>query len=271
MIRPDLRRRASGLAAALLVSLGFTQAAAAQTRPLQTEEAATAPAGRIVLEAGAAFMSAEPNFLTGQERKRWDAPVLNVVYSPSANVEIDLEWVARIIAVDDPRFGTVSDFGDVTLRTKLRLLDEYERRPGVALRFGVTLPQTNEAKGLGPNTLRMSAQALLSKTFGRFQLHGNAGLAIQDTPLLPHLQSDFLAYGMALVYTAGEKLDLVAEGAGLVGRGHLGADARNELRAGLRYGTGGLRWDAAVRRGLSEADGTWGLTAGVAWTVKEGR
>lgn len=274
MIRPDLRSRAFALAAtvaALAVSLAWPEAGAAQTRPAQTEEAATGPAGRIVLEAGAAFMSAEPNFLTGQERKRWDAPVLNLVYSPSANVEIDVEWVGRIIAVDDPRFGTASDFGDVTLRTKLRLVDEYQRRPGVALRFGVTLPETNEAKGLGPNTLRMSAQALLSKSYGRFQLHANAGLAIQDAPLSPHLQSDFLAYGLALVYTAGEKLDLVAEGAGLVGRGHPGADARNEVRAGLRYGTGGLRWDAAVRRGLSEADGTWGFTAGVTWTVREAR
>lgn len=269
MIRKGPRRSAS--AAALLVGLGFTQADAAQTRPLQTEEAATAPAGRILLEAGAAFMSGEPNFLTGQGRKRWDAPVLKLVYSPAANVEVDVEWVARIIAVDDPRFGTSSDFGDVTLRTKLRLLDEYQRRPGVALRFGVTLPETNEAKGLGPNTLRMSAQALLSRSFGRFQFHGNAGLAIQDAPLLPHLQSDLLAYGLAAVYTAGEKLDLVAEGAGLLGRGHPGADARNELRAGLRYGTGNLRWDAAVRRGLSQADGTWGFTAGAAWTLKEGR
>jgi hypothetical protein len=204
-------------------------------------------------------------------RKRWDVPVLNLVYSPAANVELDLEWVGRVMAQDDPRFGNVSDFGDVTLRAKLRVVDEYQGRPGVALRFGVTLPETNEAKGLGPNTLRMSAQALVSKALGRFQAHANAGLAIQDAPLSPHLQSDFLMYGAALAYTLGEKLDLVAEAAGLVGHGHPGAAERNEVRAGLRYGTGSLRWDAALRRGLSEADGKWGFTAGLTWTVRDRR
>jgi hypothetical protein len=270
VIGPD-PRRAVLLVIAMLVTPCAAAPAKAQTRPLQTEEAATGAAGRLVLEAGAAFMSDEPNFLTGAARKRWDAPVLNLVYSPAANVELDVEWVGRVVAVDDPRFGTASDFGDVTLRAKLLLLDEYQGRPALSVRFGVTLPETNEAKGLGPNTLRMSAQALVSKSFGRFQAHANAGLAIQDTPLSPHLQSDFLAYGVAVVYTLGEKLDLVAEGAGLVGHGHPGAAERNELRAGIRYGTGSLRWDAAVRRGLSEADGTWGFTAGVTWTLKAER
>jgi hypothetical protein len=47
-----------------------------------------------------------------------------------------------------------------------------------------------------------------------------------------------------------------------------GADERSEARAGLRYGRGRLRLDAAVRRGLADADGTWGLTAGLAWRLR---
>lgn len=269
MNRPD-RRFLPALAMASLV-LNWPLAVGAQTRPLQTEEATTGEAGRIVLEAGAGLIAREPNFRTGRERSRWDVPVLNLVYSPSANVEIDVEWTGRVVAVDDPSFGTVSDFGDVTLRSKLRLVEERDSRPAFAVRFGVTLPETNDAKGLGPNTLRMSAQALLSKSFRRFAVHANAGLAIQDAPLSPHLQSDFLAYGLAAVYAAGDKLDVLAEGAGLLGHGHPGADDRNEVRAGIRYGTGSVRWDAAVRRGLSEADGTWGFTAGLAWTLKASR
>ena len=271
MIGSALRKRR---VIALAAVFGATCAAraAAQTRPLQTEEAHTAPKGRIALEAGAAFMDAEPNFRTGQPRQRWDVPVLNVVFSPAANVEVDVEWVGRVIAVDDPRFGSVSDFGDVTLRSKFRLLDEYKSRPAVALRFGVTLPETSAEKGLGPNMLRMQAQALASKSFDRLSLHANAGFAIQDVPLAENLQSDFLAYGVAAVYALAEKVDVLVEGAGLVGHAHRGADQRNEVRAGLRYGgKSRLRWDAALRRGLSEADGTWGFTAGLTWTAKEPR
>lgn len=266
MIGSDSRSRA-----VILLAFALSPIAAAQTRPLQTEEAHTGAAGRIVLELGAAAIADEPNFQTGELRTRWDAPVLNFVYSPAPNVELDVAWVARVLAVDDPTFGSVSDFGDVTLRSKLRLVDEYQSRPALAVRFEVTLPETNEAKGLGPNTLRMMAQALLSKTFTRLWLHANAGLAIQDAPLSPHLQSDFFAFGFALGYAATDKLDLVAEAAGLVGHGHPGADDRSEARAGIRYGKGRLRWDAAIRRGLTDATGTWGFTAGLTWVAKAGR
>jgi hypothetical protein len=58
-------------------------------------------------------------------------------------------------------------------------------------------------------------------------------------------------------------LAVVAEWAGLAGSGMPGADAHSELRAGVRLGAGDWRADGALRRGLDDADGTWGLTAGV--------
>ena len=67
----------------------------AQTRPLQTEQADTARAGTIVLEAGGQVIKAEPNFLTGGKRTRWEAPNLRLVYSPADNVEMDVEWTVR--------------------------------------------------------------------------------------------------------------------------------------------------------------------------------
>jgi hypothetical protein len=236
--------------------------AAAQTRPLQTEEAYTAPSGTLVLEAGGDYIRAEPNFLTGRERDRWAGPVLRLVHSPADSVEIDLEWTARVGARQDPDFGDVSDFGDVALRAKVAL------RRGVAVRFAVTLPETSFGNGLGPNTLRMSADLLLSASLGPARLHANAGLALQDEPLRAHEQRDLLAYGVAAVFALGSRTDLVGELAGLAGDGMPGADAHAEARVGLRQRTGRLRWDAAVRRGLAAADGTWGVTAGLAFTLR---
>ena len=62
-------------------------AVSAQTRPLQTEEATTAPRGRVVLEVGQDFIKDEPNFLHGQPRNRWDGPILRLVWSPADPVE----------------------------------------------------------------------------------------------------------------------------------------------------------------------------------------
>jgi len=243
----------------------------AQTRPLLTEEATTAPAGRVVLEAGVDAIRAEPNFLTGRTRDRYDLPVLRLVFSPAGNVEMDVEWVGRVIARDDPDFGTVSDFGDVTLRAKVRLVDEAPGRPAVGARFGVTLPETSFGNGLGPNTLRMAAQLLLSKKVGGLALHANAGLGLFDEVLRPHEQRDFFVYGLAATHELTGSAELVAEVAGRRGKGAPGAEERAEARAGVRVGRGRLRVDAAVRRGLADADGTWGLTAGFTWIMREGR
>lgn len=253
-----------GIALALLSALASPLAA--QTRPLMTETAATAPAGRILLESGFDAMRAEPNFLTGAPRDRWDGPLLRLVYSPADSVELDVEWVARVGARNDPDFGSVSDFGDVSLRAKVRLV----HRDGFDLgaRFGVTLPETSFGNGLGPNTLRMSAQMLATARGGGFALHANAGLALHDEALRPHEQRDFLAYGVAVSRPLGESLALSAEVFGLAGRGLPGADARGEARAAIRFTTGRVAWDAGVRRGIADADGTWGVSAGLAWTLR---
>jgi hypothetical protein len=253
-----------------LLALGLLLArpASAQTRPLLTEEAETRPAGQIVLEAGGQAIQDEPNFLTGQPRGRWDAPQLRLVYAPADNVELDLEWTVRVGARSDPDFGDVSDFGDVALRAKVRLAGGGAGRPALAARFGVTLPQTAFGNGLGPNTLRMSAQGLLTLPAGRALVHANAGLALLDEPLRAHEQRDLLAYGLAAELPLAAGLTLLAEVAGLAGDGAPGADARSEARAGLRGGGARWRWDAAVRRGLSDADGTWGITAGLTLALR---
>ena len=259
------------LAGAIILALGAASVARAQTRPLLTEEATTAPAGALVVEAGADAIRREPNFLTWLERDRFDLPVLRLVFSPADTVELDVEWVGRIIARDDPTFGTVADFGDVSLRAKLRLRDRQGGSPALGARFGMTLPETSFGTGLGPNTMRMSAQMLLSQPLGPATLHLNAGLAIQDEALRAHEQRDFLAYGMALEAPLSRALTAMAELAGVAGRGKPGTDAHAEARAGLRVGAGRVRADAAVRRGLAKADGTWGMTAGLTWRVRAGR
>jgi hypothetical protein len=245
--------------------------AAAQTLPLQTEEATTAPRGTLVLETGAEAIRDEPNFLTGRPRDRWAGPLLRLVHSPSDNVEIDLEWTARVGQRDDPVFGSVSDWGDVALRAKVRFVDDGPGHPALSARFGVLLAETSFGNGLGPNALRMSAQMLVSKAVGPVTVHGNAGLALHDEVGRPHEQRDFLAYGLAVEGRIDRGVAVVGEWAGLAGKGMPGADAHAELRGGVRLGSGRLRASAAVRRGLLEADGRWGLVGGVTVRLRRGR
>jgi len=248
--------------------LAATCPLAAQTRPRLTEEAATAPARSLVFESGFDWISNEPNPLTLQERTRWDGPLLRLVYSPSDNVEMDLEWVTAVGASGDPDFGSPVDVGDVSLRAKLRLVEEAAGRPGVTARFGVTLPETKAVKGLGPDELRVIAQLLLSRDLGSWSLHGNAGVQFQDLPREQPEQVDFFAWGLAIERRASSSLALVVEAAGRSGPGEPEARSRSEARVGARVSRKRCRFDAAVRRGLTQADGEWGASVGFGYRIR---
>jgi hypothetical protein len=117
----------------------------------------------------------------------------------------------------------------------------------------------------------MSAQLLLSQPAGPVWLHGNLGVAIEDEPQRAHEQRDLLAFGVAVEGAVTSQVALLAEVAGKSGKGAPGADERIEARAGVRLKRDGWRLDAAVRRGLAEADGTWGVTAGLGFTLQGNR
>jgi hypothetical protein len=255
----------------LLNAVVLAPSVSAQTRPLRTEEATTAGAGRIALETGAEVIAAEPNFQTGEPRTRMDGPLLRFVFSPASNVELDVEWVTFVYAPSDPDFGAAGDFGDVTLRSKVNLRDAGPcgHRTSWGTSFWVTLPETSFGKGLGPNTLRMAAQGLVTKPLGdAWRVHGNLGLTLVDEVFRAHQQRDLIEYGLAAEWRRSARVSLVAEVAGRGGDGKPGADAHGELRAGARIAWHPLLCDAALRRGLARADGTWGLTAGVTWTIR---
>ena len=250
--------------------------ATAQTRPLLTEPAVTAPSGTLVFETGFDAIANEPSYVTGVERTRWAGPLLRLVYSPAPNVELDAEWVARVGVAGEEGRGDIqsSDWGDVTLRAKWRIVEGEGGRPAIGARFGVVLPETSfedvdfHPLGLGPNTLRAFVEGLLTQPVGRGRVHANAGLLLHDEVYRGHDQRDFVSYGLALEWPASGRLTLLAEVAGRAGDGKPGAEPRSEARAGLRFGGGRLRWDVALVRGLAAADGTWGVTAGLAWDAR---
>jgi hypothetical protein len=242
--------------------------ASGQTGGRLTEEAQTAPSRTLVLETHFDYIAAEPNFLTGAPRGRFAGPLLRLVYSPAGNVELDLEWVSFVGAPNDPDFRSASDRGDVSLRAKVRFVEGTPSRPTVGARFWVALPETKADVGLGPNELRQGTELLVSQVAGRAALHVNAGFSIADEVFRPHIQRDFFTYGVAATHPVGSRGEVLGEVAGRAGKGVPGADEHAEARLGFRWSQGPVHYDAALRRGLVKADGRWGFTVGLSWTIR---
>ncbi len=237
----------------------------AQSQPLLTEPAGTAQRGTLAIETGLDLMHSEVNFLTGLARDRLNGPLVRIVYSPADTAELEIEGFIGVFALADPTYGTVADFGDITLRSKLRLLQDREHGLTYSVRCVTTWPETAYVNGLGLNVIRTSVQGLVSKSSGLWRLDLNAGLAVHDKIQQAHAQRDFLAYGLAVTRRLPQGVEALGEVAGLIGHGSPGADERSELRLGARMAWRNLTWSLALRRSLVREGGTWGVTVGLAW------
>ncbi len=268
------------LARAALLLLGAASTAAAQSRPLRTETAETAAVGTLVLETGFDVIADEPSYVTGASRTRWDGPLLRAVYSPADSVELDVEWVAAVGVAGEEGRGDIQswDWGDVALRAKWRFARGGGRRPALAARFGVVLPQTSfedeqfRPLGLGPNTLRAFVEALVdaARRPGPAS-RGRGPPALRPGPEAPRPERLPLVRSRARVAAR-----LAAHGGrGGGGPGRTGQPRRRpELGGARRSALRAAGACASTRRcgaGCSHTDGTWGVTAGLAWTARAPR
>ena len=264
--------------------LAMAGTAAAQQRPLVTEDPRTVGGGQILVETGVDWMRAVSFPVSGLRGDLVSGPTIgiSVGVGPIAEIQIDgspyrqLTITERgpaplspILKVDGT---TTSAVDDVVIATKLRLLNERGARPSVGLRFATRLPNASNESGLGQDTTDFYMSVLVGKTIGRVRWVGNTGLAIVGDPIVAARQEDLLTVGMSLAAALGRGFEVVTE---YNGRMNLaasspvpGTENRGVARAGLRVTRGALRLDAAALFGATSADLDLGATAGLTWTFR---
>lgn len=269
----------------LLLSVPF--AAAAQQRPLTTQEVETVPAGEMQVQFGFEFLQDMRFPLSGLEGDLSRVGVLDLHMGVSRSVEIQIQGAIRqFLSVSEQqaafvtpnlsRGGTsTSDFGDFTLAAKAQLLPETESRPAIGLRFGFQMPNSDEARGIGLNTTNVFVTVLGQKHFGKLNLFGELGLGILEAPAGTFSQNDVILYGLGAVYPVHERVNLVGEVAGRkstrstpVDSALVGTGSRSEARLGVQVFAGGYRWDFAGLAGLTKNDANTGFVFGVSKNVR---
>lgn len=258
--------------------------AAAQQRPLLTEDPETIGAGLILLEGGFDVQRDVLFPVSGLQGNLLRLPTIGVSVgvSPIAEIQIDgglynrLNITARHTAPlsDILNFtgNTTTDVEDILIGTKVRLMSERERRPALGLRFTTRLPNASNGSGLGTDTTDFYVALLAGKTMQSIRIVGNFGLGILTDPTRGNRQNDVFTYGLSLARAVREGVELVGE---VNLRAHTrediptpGTESRAAMRFGGRITKGTVRADAGLIIGMTSYDPSVGFTAGLTWVFR---
>lgn len=264
--------------AALGVSLALAAPAAAQHRPLLTQDPEVIGVGRVLVEVGAETGSNVWYPVSGLTGDRVAVPIgISVGLGPAIELQVDggYQWLSidrRDFAPLDSRVGPgdrTSDVIDVTLATKIRLLAERPRWPALGVRLATDLPNASNESGLGLDTLNFSAVLLAGKTVGAVRVAANAGVALLSDVLQGSLQQDAFVGGVSVTRAISDTTDVVAEWVGrkvlFADLPPIGAEPRGQVRGALRYTRGAWRADAGLIVGTTRQDPDFGVALGLTW------
>ena len=278
------RTRLARVLFALAFSLSFGAAARAQQRPLITEDVDVLPPGTARVEAGIDFMQDVKFPASGLTGDLTRVGVVGVHIGLSPNVEFSIEGVAQNFLSINTRVpgaipleiaanaNSTNDTGDFRLSTKIKLRNETRRGPSLGFKFGVELPNSNEARGIGLNNTNAFGTILFGKKFGRdgrLNTFANLGIGIYTAPTQLFTQNDMLIYGAAGIFRVNKQVNIAAEVNGRAntrgGAAPLGTESQGEFRLGLQVKAAGLRFDAAGIKGLTEFSPRSGVTFGITY------
>jgi len=251
----------------------------AQQRPLETQEPAILPPGTVSLQLGFDFLQDARFPLAGLRGDLSSLGVMGVYTSLGEIVEFQMQGtIYNSLSINQKSAtplnltlnsgGTAtSDFGDLSLSTKILLVSEKKRFPALAFRPTVQLPNASAAKGLGLDSTQFYGSLLAGKHFGKLNIFGAAGLGILSNPVEAGVQNDVLIYGLGGIYPITASVNLASE---VYGRwstrerdAPLGTESQSLFRLGLQIKGLGLRWDIAGVAGMAELSPRSGITFGV--------
>jgi hypothetical protein len=264
--------------------LCFVAVVNAQQRPLLTEDVDIIPPGTIRIEAGIDFMQGAKYTVSGLKGDLTRVGVIGINFGMGPNVEFQIEGVAQnYLSINSrgvsavplsiaPGANSTNDTGDFTLWAKFKLRNETHRGPSLGFRFGVQLPNSNQARGIGVNQTNAYGSILVGKKFGqdgRFNTFGNLGIAILTAPTQLFSQNDVLTYGAAGIFRVNKQFSIAGEVNGRAntrpGNGPLGTESQAEARLGMQIRASGLRFDLAGIKGLTSFSPSTGFTVGVTY------
>src|SRR4051794_36522874 len=234
------------VAALCVAVLGVAASAAAQQRPLVTEDPETVGAGVVLLEAGVDYQRDVFYPLTGLNGNLTRLPTLGVSFGLGATAELQIDGgLYNRLAVTSRQRAPLSyalefkgdhtsDIEDVTIATKIRIAAEEPGRPAFGLRLATRLPNASNESGLGLDTTDFYASLLIGKTVQSVRIVGNAGFGLLGEPLDASSQNDAFTYGLSFARALPRGVEIVGEINGRLNTRYDDAPIGTESRGAFR-------------------------------------
>lgn len=254
--------------------------AAAQQRPLVTEDPEVVGPRQVLLEIGYDQIWKQRYPASGLEGDLMRLPTFGVSFGVGiAEIQLDGAFFQRLLVTNrfpaplesllefsGDRTTSVDDF---TVATKIRLMGEGPGRPALGVRFATKLPMARNERGLGLDTTDFYASVMLAKTVQSMRIVGNAGLGILGDATRGDRQNDVLIFGLSIARALTQGFEVVGEANGRLHTGDHDAPPGTQssalMRGGLRFTQGPVRLDGGVLVGVLSEDPKFGVTAGLTW------
>ena len=197
--------------------------AAAQQRPLVTEDPETIGAGRILIEGGIEYDNDAVYPASGLRGDLLRLPLvgISIGISSIAEIQIDQASFSRLSITERSRAplsdlvtatgSSTTDAEDLIIGTKVRIAPETSSRPAFAFRFATKLPNAGNESGLGLDTTDFFATVIAGKTAQSVRIVGNIGLGILGDPTNGNRQNDVLLYGVSFARALTNAAEIVGE------------------------------------------------------------
>ena len=223
--------------------------------------------------------------LAGFEGDLWSLGHVSIVYGLGEHASLSVRGdVWRVLSIEtasvpslplDPGTadGTTSDAGDFEIALAFAPLGDASGIAGGAL-IEIKLPNSDETRGIGPNTTDVTLALLGSWGGGPWRATGILGIGILEAPLESFEQNDVVVYRFEGQYQVTERLGLSAGLAGHAStRSHVavGTEDTGQVRLAVDWNTGPLTLDIGLAAGLAGISPDWRWSGGVAWRPRRGR
>jgi len=270
----------------LVVCLAAALPAAAQQRPLVTEDPEVVGAGMILIEGGMDYARDVLYPASGLQGNLLRLPTLGLSIGVSSIAEVQIDGglydrlnithtgvgpapLAHMLTVTGDSTHVIPD---MVVGAKVRMVSESPSRPSFALRFATKLPNASNESGLGLDTIDFHQQLLVGKTVRSVRIVGNVGLGILSDPTRGDNQNDVFEYGFSLARAVKEGVEIVGDVNGYVstrgGTPPVGTESHSNMRLGGRVTKGTVRIDAAILLGMTSRDPSFGFTVGATYVFK---